>query len=158
MKTVTLLTHSAAETRRLGQLIGAALPAGAVLAASGDLGAGKTVFAAGLAAGLGVTEAVTSPTFIFFNEYQGRLPFCHIDAYRLEGLSAEELALVGLEDCFWPEKAVFVEWPQFIAELLPPDCIRLELRRRDDQGGEARCLSFSYDANKEAWLDAIIGD
>ena len=152
----TMHTHTAAETRALAARIGAAMPAGAVIAAAGDLGVGKTVFAAGLAQGLGVAGPVVSPTYIFFQEYAGRLPFCHIDAYRLEGLSEEEISLTGVADCFRRGKAAFVEWPDFINDFLPAGTIRLRMARGQADGD--RLLTFCYDDEKQGWLHAIIGD
>lgn len=152
-KQLQITTASADATYQLGKKLGRLVPAGTVLAVSGQLGAGKTVFAAGFAAGLGVADAVTSPTFIFFNEYQGRLPFCHIDAYRLEDMEEEEKALVGLEECFLPHKVALAEWPQFISEWLPEDCINAEI---SGQGSE-RCICFDY-PEKEGWLDEAVGN
>ena len=155
-QTVTLYSRGPLETRTLAQRLGEKMPPGTVIAAEGDLGAGKTVFAGGLAAGLGIKDTITSPTYIFFNDYQGRLAFCHIDAYRLEGLEEEELALIGLDECFSRHKAVFCEWPQFIWPWLPPDTVRLQLLRAGD--GETRRLIFSYDDQEQEWLHAVLGN
>ena len=149
--------HSATaqDTLALARRIGLRMPAGAVIAASGDLGAGKTVFAAGLAQGLGIDEPITSPTFIYFNEYNsGRLPFVHIDAYRLENMEEEEIAFVGLDDCFRLNKAVFVEWPQFIRAWLPQETVQLRICRTED---DSRLLCFDYQ-DKEAWLHEALSD
>lgn len=156
VKEKCIRSASAAETHALAAAIAARMPAGTVIAAQGDLGMGKTVFAAGLAAGLGVSDTVTSPTYIFFNEYQGRLPFCHIDAYRLEGLTEEEISLTGIADCFRREKTAFVEWPDFITAFLPPDTIWLRILPGD--APELRLLTFSYSDQTGGWLDAAFGD
>ena len=153
-ETISVTTDSASATAALARRIGERLPAGTVIAARGDLGVGKTVFAAGLGAGLGVSEPVVSPTYIFFNDYQGRLPFCHIDAYRLEGLEEEELALIGLDDCFSREKAVFCEWPDFIRQWLPPETIRLTISRGG--GPEERRLDFTFDKEQQEWLHDLL--
>ena len=79
-----IITSSADETAGVGAKVGALLRAGDVICLYGNLGAGKTRFAKGVALGLGVKDPVTSPTFTLINEYQGRLPFYHMDAYRLE--------------------------------------------------------------------------
>lgn len=147
------LSAQAADTAELGRRIGERIPAGTVIALSGDLGAGKTVFAAGVAAGLGISDTVTSPTYIFYNEYSGREQLCHIDAYRLEGLEDEEKSLIGLDDALAPHKVVLVEWPQFIADWLPADSIRLHISRISEN---ERKLSFCYDAERQAWLDEAI--
>ena len=153
-ETVTVVTDSPAATAELACRIGEKMPAGTVIAARGDLGAGKTVFAAGLGRGLGVTEAVVSPTYIFFNEYQGRLPFCHMDAYSLEGLKEEELALIGLDDCFRRDKAVLCEWPDFISQWLPPDTVGLSISR--GQAPEERRLTFTFDDDRQEWLHDLL--
>lgn len=149
-ESITYISHSPEDTAELAFRLGQALPAGTVIAARGDLGAGKTVFAAGLGRGLGVGEQIVSPTYIFFNEYQGRLSFCHIDAYRLEGLEEEELALIGLDDCFGRDKAVFCEWPDFIRPWLPEDHVSLSISR-GEQDNERR-LTFSFDKQQQEWL------
>lgn len=154
IETISKTTHSAAQTKELARRLGEALIPGTVIAARGGLGAGKTVFAAGLGAGLGVAEPVVSPTYIFFNEYRGRLPFCHIDAYRLEGLDQEELALVGLDDCFGRDKAVFCEWPDFIRPWLPPDTVWLEIARGEDE--DRRLLTFRFEREKQEWLHDLL--
>jgi len=112
-----------AATRDLAQTIGAQLQAGDVVWLSGPLGAGKTTFAQELACALGVHDPVSSPTFVIVNEYHGRLPLLHCDAYRLEGLDAHELADAGLEDFLSRTDAVrLLEWPEMVAHFLPePD-------------------------------------
>ncbi len=105
------ITRSAEETFELGQQIGEQLESRAIFLLSGDLGAGKTVFAKGMAAGLGIDPVeVTSPTFTLINEYEGRLPFYHIDLYRLETGACQEL---GLEEMFEEKKSVIlIEWAE----------------------------------------------
>lgn len=110
-----------AATRALASQVGAQLEAGDLVFLSGPLGAGKTTFAQELARSLGVSEPVSSPTFVLISEYVGRLPLLHCDAYRLEGLEAEELADAGLEDFVSRSDAVrLVEWPEMVATFLPP--------------------------------------
>lgn len=153
-----IISHGPERTREIAQSVGAAMPAGAVIAAQGDLGAGKTLFAAALAVGLGVKEVVNSPTFIYFQDYQGRIPFCHIDAYRLEDMDGEEKALIGLDDCFSADKAALAEWPDFIQEWLPRDAIRLEIRRSSDNEADdnERELVFSWDDEAHPWLGVVL--
>jgi len=119
------VSHSAQATFDLAERIGAQLTARAVLLLSGDLGAGKTVFAKGLAAGLGIDPVeVTSPSFTLVNEYAGRLRLYHIDLYRLDAGACREL---GLEEIFADEQAVTViEWAERLAEV-PADAIRIEI-------------------------------
>jgi len=110
------VTHSAEETFDLAERIGARLDTRAVFLLSGDLGAGKTVFAKGLAAGLAIDPAeVTSPSFTLINEYAGRLRLYHIDLYRLDAGAGREL---GLEEIFADERAVTViEWAERLGDL-----------------------------------------
>jgi len=119
------ITHSADETFALARTIGAQLTGGEVFLLTGDLGAGKTVFAKGLAAGLGIASAdVTSPTFTLVNVHDGRLRFYHIDLYRLEAGAHQGL---GLEEIFDNEKAVtLIEWAERLG-LVPARATVVEL-------------------------------
>ena len=111
------ITHSPEETRALGGRLADALWAGAVVAFTGDLGAGKTAFVSGMARALGVEERVTSPTFTIVNEYEGgRLPLFHFDMYRLG--DADELFHIGWEDYLDRGGICAVEWSENVAEAL----------------------------------------
>ena len=128
------ITHSPDETRALGRTLAQALQGGAVVAFTGDLGAGKTAFVSGMAEGLGIEERVTSPTFTIVNEYEGgRLPLFHFDMYRLG--SADELFHIGWEDYLARGGVCAVEWSENIADALEEDAIRVDIRRgeHDDQ-------------------------
>ncbi|MDE6398471.1 MAG: tRNA (adenosine(37)-N6)-threonylcarbamoyltransferase complex ATPase subunit type 1 TsaE [Clostridiales bacterium] len=104
-------------TREIGKKLGERLRGGEIVTLSGDLGAGKTVFAKGLAQGLGVADPVVSPTFTLMNEYDGRIKLYHYDAYRLR--SATEADAAGLTEYFGDTNGVCViEWWQNIAEAL----------------------------------------
>jgi tRNA threonylcarbamoyladenosine biosynthesis protein TsaE len=114
----SITSHSPAETFAFGQTVAAALQSGDVLALSGDLGAGKTHFVKGLAAGLGITTGVTSPTFTLIHEYPGgRLALYHLDLYRLE--TADELTRIGFDDYLDAEGVLAIEWAEKFPELLP---------------------------------------
>ena len=111
------LTHSALETERVGSRLAAQLRAGDVIAYYGGLGAGKTAFTRGLAAGLGVTDTVTSPTYTIVNEYMsGRIPLFHFDMYRL--CSSEELFDIGWEDYLARGGVCAVEWSENVEDAL----------------------------------------
>ncbi len=111
----------------LGELIGRQAEGGLVIAFRGDLGAGKTVFAKGVARGLGIDDEVTSPTFTVVSEYEGRLRLHHIDAYRLFGEA--DFAELGGEELVADRGAVtLVEWSERIEAALPPDAARVTLR------------------------------
>ena len=152
---IIVKTNSADETRALGRIIGEYMPAGTAIAASGGLGLGKTAFAQGLALGLGILGPVTSPTYIYIQEYEGRLPFSHIDAYRMEQLEDEEIANLGLGDCFLPGRTAYVEWPEFAQSFLPLDIIKLQFTAVPSQT-EARELSFDYHEEKFPWLTPLL--
>ena len=129
---MTYITNSPAETEALGERLAGRLTPGAVVAYTGDLGAGKTAFTRGLARGLGVTEPVTSPTFTIVNEYEsGRLPLFHFDMYRLG--SSEELYDIGWEDYLSRGGVCAVEWSEIVDDALEPDAIRVDLRRGETE-------------------------
>lgn len=112
---------SSEETISFGRKMATLLPPNAILALSGDLGAGKTTFVQGLALGLGIEEAVQSPTFVILNAYQERL--FHFDLYRLKTLS--DFTSLGLEEYFHKGGICAIEWPDRIAELLPQGTISI---------------------------------
>lgn len=114
----TTTSHSPAETFALGEKLASSLRAGDVLALDGDLGAGKTHFIKGIAAGLGHTGDVTSPTFTLVHEYTGgRLPLYHFDFYRLE--TDDDALRIGLDDYLASGGIVAIEWAGKFHALLP---------------------------------------
>jgi tRNA threonylcarbamoyladenosine biosynthesis protein TsaE len=119
--------------REFGRKLAAELRPGAVVALTGDLGAGKTTLAGAIAEGLGVAGAVTSPTFTLINEYDGgRLPLYHFDVYRLAGPGVyEELENLGWEDYFYGKGVCVVEWADLIEEFIPQDALRVGITRTD---------------------------
>ncbi len=119
-------SHSAEETEAIAAELAAELAPGDVVALVGDLGAGKTVFARGLARALGVQEPVHSPTFTLIHEYQGRWPVFHVDLYRLAGVAEAES--LGLEEYFEAPGVTIIEWADRAASLLPARAIRCEIR------------------------------
>ncbi len=118
-------TASAEETRALAARFAAALPPDTVLALHGDLGVGKTTFVQGLAAGFGIREAVTSPTFNIFTLHRGPVTLLHLDAYRLE--RPEQLEDLLLEDFMVSPWCLAVEWPERVAAWLPAGTLHLDL-------------------------------
>ena len=125
-------TASAQETEQLGQRLGQQLKPGAVIAYSGDLGAGKTAFTRGLARGLGIEDPITSPTYTIVNEYPGKIPLFHFDMYRLS--SSEDLFDIGWEDYLTRGGVIAVEWSERVADALDEveDVIRIHIRRDPD--------------------------
>jgi tRNA threonylcarbamoyladenosine biosynthesis protein TsaE len=103
----------------------------AVIALHGSLGAGKTCFAQGLARAAGVKEPVCSPTYTLISEYQGDIPFHHIDLYRLGG--PEEAFDLGLDEYFERSGLTVIEWAERAAELLPPSTVHIRLERGDEE-------------------------
>lgn len=129
-KRMTYLTNSPAETEILAQKLADRLQAGAIVAYTGDLGAGKTAFTRGLARGLGIRDRVTSPTFTIVNEYEGgRLPLFHFDLYRLS--SSDELFEIGWEDYLAKGGVCAVEWSEILADALEEEPIRVDIRQGD---------------------------
>jgi tRNA threonylcarbamoyladenosine biosynthesis protein TsaE len=123
---LTIITHSPDETRSLGRRLGRLLGPGAVLALSGELGAGKTCFVQGLAEGLEVRERhVVSPSFVLIREYRGRAPLYHVDLYRLS--PGREVAELGLEEFMGGEGVCAVEWAEKGEALLPPEAVRITM-------------------------------
>lgn len=125
------ITHSPEETFELARRIGERLEGGEIFLLSGELGAGKTVFAKGLAAGFDIDPSdVTSPTFTLINAHEGRLRFYHIDLYRLDSASHRHL---GLEEIFEDEKGVVViEWAERLNQA-PPHALAVELNYLSDR-------------------------
>lgn len=135
MKRVDLrevLSRSPEETRRLGVRFAGRLQPGDVLALTGEIGAGKTVFVQGLAEGLGVDSgSVASPSFVLVREYAGRIPLYHVDLYRLDRLP--EVHLLGLEEYYEAGGVTVVEWGTRIPEALPPDYLEIRFEFIDPQ-------------------------
>ena len=115
------------ETEAIGRELAQRLAPGAVVAFTGDLGAGKTAFVRGMAQGLGISQRVTSPTFTIVNEYQGRIPLFHFDMYRLP--DADALFDIGWEDYLDRGGVCAVEWSENVQEALEPDTIYVDIRR-----------------------------
>ena len=129
--TESVISRSPEETQVIGARLGARLRPGAVIACTGELGAGKTCFLQGLARGLGVTGAVTSPTFVLINQYRGRLPVYHLDAYRTGSLT--ELAELGLEEMLHGEGVTVIEWADKLLPLLPARTIHVSISGLGDE-------------------------
>ncbi len=131
-RTLEFFSHSPEQTQRIGVRLGELLPKEAILLLAGDLGAGKTTLAQGIARGWGSLDLVTSPTFVLINQYRRAdgLVLYHVDAFRLSG-SAEAEAL-GLEELFWQPGPIMIEWPERIQEILPAEFLRIELHWAED--------------------------
>ena len=134
-------TNSAEETYALGKQIGEQASAGEVYTLIGDLGVGKTVFTQGVAKGLGIEEAVSSPTFTILQVYEeGRLPFAHFDVYRIGDV--EEMDEIGYEDYFYGNGLCMVEWANQIEELLPEERHEVLIEKDLDKGFDYRKITI----------------
>lgn len=136
-----LESFSAKETFQIAEKLAQAAKPGDVYCLSGDLGVGKTVFTKGFAAGLGITEPVSSPTFTIVQIYEeGRLPFYHFDVYRVETI--EEMEEIGYEDCFYGQGVCFVEWAELIKEILPENRVEIRILKDLDKGYDYRRIEI----------------
>lgn len=133
-------TRSAEETKRLAVALTPVLVPGDMLVLAGDLGAGKTVFVQGLAAGLGIPEAVTSPTFVLAREYcGGRYALMHIDIFRLNRI--QEIIDLGYDEFLDPSGIVAIEWGDVVEPLLPREHLHVELSYSGYQS-DVRVITF----------------
>lgn len=138
---MTVDSFSAQDTLALGQQIGEAAVPGEVYTLTGDLGVGKTVFTQGVAKGLGIKEAVNSPTFTILQVYEeGRLPFYHFDVYRIG--CAEEMDEIGYEDYFYGDGVCFIEWADLIEEILPKNCRKITISKDLSKGLDYRKITI----------------
>jgi tRNA threonylcarbamoyladenosine biosynthesis protein TsaE len=138
------VTFSPAETSVVGRRVGEAAQAGTLLALIGDLGAGKTHFAKGVAEGLGIDpKIVTSPTFVLMNLLQGRLPLAHFDLYRLDSVDLPSLGFYDVRD----DGVVVVEWADKVDEKLLGDHIRVVF---EHAGESSRRLMFHARGERSA--------
>lgn len=148
---ITVHTHSAEQTRQLGAVLAQVLQPGDILWLRGELGAGKTTLAQGIARGLGVHEPVLSPTFTLIREHRGRLPFFHADAYRLEG--AEQAADLGLPEYFERGGVFAIEWAEHIADALPDE--RLDVLLEGGADEHRRITLTAYGERYEQLLQQL---
>ncbi len=133
------LTNSEQQTLKLGEQLAKTLTGGQVVALSGDLGAGKTVFTKGLARGLGLKKSITSPTFILMNLYPIKdgpvKKFVHIDCYRLKHSS--DLENIGALEYFnQPDTVVVIEWANNVKKILPKNRINIAIKIKDANNRE----------------------
>lgn len=124
------ITKDENETYKLGESIGRIVKSGTVFSLNGDLGAGKTHFTKGLAAGLEVEDYITSPSFTILNEYEGRLELHHFDVYRINDIF--EMNEIGFEDYLYGNGVCVVEWGDMVKELLPFDTINISIKTIED--------------------------
>ena len=131
-----IITESQSETIEFAKKYGQSLKSGDVVLLNGEMGAGKTVFTKGIALALGITSEITSPTYAYLNDYDGKL--YHYDCYRLS--SGEDAEALGLTDYFYGKGVCLIEWSQNIADVLPENCKRVKIEKIGD---EQRRITFS---------------
>ena len=127
---LTFTTSSAEETIELGKKIGKLLKKGDIIAMQGTLAAGKTTITKGIAAALGITETITSPTFCLISEYEGTMPLYHMDVYRLDG--TEDFINLGTDDMLYGDGVSIIEWSEKIMDELPSSTIILKITPQED--------------------------
>ena len=128
------------ETKKFGEKLCERLTAGSIVALTGDLGTGKTTLTKAIAAGLGVTDVITSPTFNIVKQYDsGRLPLYHFDVYRIGDV--DEMYEIGYEEYFFGDGVCVIEWADLIEEIIPDDAVRIEIEYGEKEGERIyRCM------------------
>ena len=128
------------ETKKFGEKLCEKLTAGSIVALTGDLGTGKTTLTKAIAAGLGVTEVITSPTFNIVKQYDsGRLPLYHFDVYRIGDV--DEMYEIGYGEYFFGDGVCVIEWADLIEAIIPDDAVRIEIEYGEKEGERIyRCM------------------
>ena len=135
-----IISKSPEDTFALGKQIGESVAPGSVLTLVGDLGVGKTVFTQGLAEGLGISDAVNSPTFTIVQIYEeGRIPLYHLDVYRIGDIS--EMDEIGYEDYFYGDGVCLIEWAELIYDILPPQYKKVTIKKDVEKGFDYRTIT-----------------
>lgn len=136
-------THSSEETIALGEILGAMLKPGDVLAMRGTLAAGKTTITKGIAKALGVTDNITSPTFCIISEYEGaKMPLYHMDVYRLD--NAEDFINLGVDDLIYGNGVSIIEWSEKIQSELPKKTITVQITPNEDNTRTIELINWPY--------------
>lgn len=138
---IMIETFSPEETFSVGKKIGEEALPGQIYTLLGDLGVGKTVFTQGVAKGLAIEEAITSPTFTIVQTYEeGRIPFYHFDVYRIGDV--EEMDEIGYEDYFFGDGICFIEWANLIEEIVPKSRIEILIEKELQKGFDYRKITI----------------
>lgn len=131
MTTESIICKTESEMEKLGSQMAQTFKPGTVVSLRGSLGAGKTVFARGVARELGITEAIVSPTFTLIQQYDGKMPMYHMDLYRIS--SDDDFMMIGGEDFLYSNGVCLIEWSEVINDLLPKDTIFVNITVNQDQ-------------------------
>lgn len=135
-------SFSMEDTFKLGENLGAKALPGEIYTLSGDLGTGKTVFAQGFAKGLGIEEAVNSPTFTIVSEYtEGRMPFYHFDVYRIS--DPEEMYEIGFEEYLYGQGVCLIEWAELIRDIIPEKTIDITISKNLEKDFDYRIINVN---------------
>lgn len=134
MSSEVIICKTEAEMENLGFNMASSFTKGQVVSLRGSLGAGKTVFARGVARALNIKEAIVSPTFTLVQEYSGNMPMYHMDLYRIK--SEEDFEMIGGEDLLYSDGVCLIEWSEVIDSMLPKDTIFIEIKVNEDQTRE----------------------
>ena len=146
MKNLILHTAKREETIDLGRRLGELCEPGMTILLAGDLGAGKTTFTQGIAAGLDIKKNVTSPTFTIMKIYHGRMDLYHIDAYRLEGVSQD----LGFEEVMNDDGLTVIEWSDFIGDQIPEEYLRISIKMEEEDKRE-----FCFEPNGREYEELL---
>lgn len=140
MEEKKIIIKNEEETKKFGEKLCEKLTAGSIVALTGDLGTGKTTLTKAIAAGLGVTDVITSPTFNIVKQYDsGRLPLYHFDVYRIGDV--DEMYEIGYEEYFFGDGVCVIEWADLIEEIIPDDAVRIEIEYGEKEGERIyRCM------------------
>lgn len=133
-----LITESPSETEAFGKRLGEVLEPGSVVALFGEMGAGKTALTRGIAAGLGISEGVSSPTFALVHQYDGRFPVYHFDMYRVE--TWDDLYSTGFFDYLDSGGVLIIEWSENIENAIPENAVRIHLQHGKNEN--ERIISY----------------
>ena len=133
-------SNSAKETENIAKAFAKTLKAGDVVCLNGDLGAGKTAFAAGIAKGLGVDEYISSPTFTIVNCYNGKIPLYHFDVYRIS--DCDEMYDIGYDEYIDGDGVSVIEWAEIIKDILPSGRYEVTITKNSDIHDDYREISI----------------
>lgn len=131
------------QTFELGKKLGQKALKGDIYCIKGDLGVGKTVFTKGVAAGLGIKEDITSPTFTIVNVYEGKFTLYHFDVYRIG--SIEQMEDIGYEEMFFGDGICIIEWAEIVKEIIPKEAIWIEIQKDFNKGEDYRKITIKGD-------------
>jgi tRNA threonylcarbamoyladenosine biosynthesis protein TsaE len=146
-------TSSPEETIALGCCIGEKLQSGDVVCLTGDLGAGKTHLSKGIAQGLGIVEAVTSPTYTILQVYQGRIDLYHFDLYRLE--RPDQLEDIGFDECVYGHGVTLIEWADKFMEVMPQEYMKIRIEYHGHQSEGRRILVEAFGSRYQSLLEEL---